>query len=185
MTVINDYLGKTTLDVENKIAANLQNTDEMLDVDDLMRMINRYLGKQDNLLAMNLSAPSTKTVTTKPGKTITVSAGTNDYTFLVDFGCVASSNSNSFKIKDNWNDPMPDIQCDIYDGGGYEDSQPTKVYYYHAREGQIISQRVYSYDFSQQECWITFDKPATKTGIPTKVLVGTTPFSNDIASWQQ
>lgn len=42
-----DYLGKKTAGELNKLAANLDTRDDALDSDDLMQMINMYLGKLD------------------------------------------------------------------------------------------------------------------------------------------
>lgn len=51
MTIVEDYIGKKKLTNEQKIAANLQNTDEILDTDDIMKMINKYLGKNNKIIA--------------------------------------------------------------------------------------------------------------------------------------
>lgn len=51
MCIIDDFLGKKTLENENRVAANLQNNDNILDVDDIMYMVNRYLGKSDVIIS--------------------------------------------------------------------------------------------------------------------------------------
>ena len=66
MTIINDYLGKAKLTGEQKLAANLMNSDELLDTDDIMIMMNRYLGKVENLLSNNLPTSSTEIISTDP-----------------------------------------------------------------------------------------------------------------------
>lgn len=50
MTIVNDYLGKNKLENAKKIAANLQNSDDILDTDDIMMMMNVYLGKANNIV---------------------------------------------------------------------------------------------------------------------------------------
>lgn len=51
MNIINDYLGKNEVKDEERIAANLENRDELLDTDDIMIMINTYLGKDTKIVA--------------------------------------------------------------------------------------------------------------------------------------
>lgn len=51
MNIINDYLGKKEITNEEKIAANLENRDEVLDTDDIMVMINTYLGKDTKIVS--------------------------------------------------------------------------------------------------------------------------------------
>ena len=62
MTIIDDFLGRTKLKGEQKLAANLMNSDELLDTDDIMIMMNRYLGKVEKLLSNNLPVGSIETI---------------------------------------------------------------------------------------------------------------------------
>lgn len=50
MTIVNDYIGKNKLENAKKIAANLQNNDDILDTDDIMVMMNVYQGKANNIV---------------------------------------------------------------------------------------------------------------------------------------
>lgn len=50
MTIVNDYIGKNKLENVKKIAANLQNSDDILDTDDIMMMMNVYQGKANNIV---------------------------------------------------------------------------------------------------------------------------------------
>lgn len=52
MVIIEDYLGKKTAGELNKLAANLDARDDVLDADDLIQMINMYLGKLDKDLVI-------------------------------------------------------------------------------------------------------------------------------------
>ena len=54
MTIINDYLGIKRCEGINRIAANLENTDNILDIDDVMKMINMYIGNLQTSLVTNL-----------------------------------------------------------------------------------------------------------------------------------
>ncbi len=58
MTIIDNFLGKKIIEGANKIAANLENIDDILDIDDIMQMINRYLNTLTTDLVTNL--PSSK-----------------------------------------------------------------------------------------------------------------------------
>ena len=51
MSIVQDYLGKEKLQGEKKLAANLQNTDNVLDTDDVMQMVNTYLGRAANIVS--------------------------------------------------------------------------------------------------------------------------------------
>lgn len=53
MVIVNFCLGKSTVEGEKFIAANVDNNDELLDADDIARMINVYLGKVDGLISVN------------------------------------------------------------------------------------------------------------------------------------
>lgn len=50
----NSYLGNITLDSLQKIAGNLQNEDDTLDIEDIMKMVNTYLGQANSEIVSNI-----------------------------------------------------------------------------------------------------------------------------------
>ena len=50
----NSYLGNITLDSLQKIAGNLQNEDDTLDIEDIMKMVNTYLGHANSEIVSNI-----------------------------------------------------------------------------------------------------------------------------------
>ena len=54
----NSYLGNITLDSLQKIAGNLQNEDDTLDIEDIMKMVNTYLGQANSEIVSNIPSGS-------------------------------------------------------------------------------------------------------------------------------
>ncbi len=54
----NSYLGNITLDSLQKIAGNLQNKDDTLDIEDIMKMVNTYLGQANSEIVSNIPSGS-------------------------------------------------------------------------------------------------------------------------------
>ena len=50
----NSYLGNITLDSLQKIAGNLQNEDDTVDIEDIMKMVNTYLGQANSEIVSNI-----------------------------------------------------------------------------------------------------------------------------------
>lgn len=103
MVIIKEYLGIKNAEGEYRLAANLCNTDDILDIDDVVNMINFFLGNLTGNLVENLPE-STITITTPEedvtGKKIMDALKVGDY---VDCGINYETSEGESWINDNPN----------------------------------------------------------------------------------
>ena len=87
----NSYLGNITLDSLQKIAGNLQNEDDTLDIEDIMKMVNTYLGQANSEIVSNIPYGSIEDFDNSGDQDVDID---NDMTPLEEHGALSVNGTN-------------------------------------------------------------------------------------------